>query len=55
MTGQPKISDEMKRMEEEYEPLVPAEKKLIAISLIAGSILLILLILISYTLFPAGH
>jgi hypothetical protein len=37
---------------EEYEPLLPVEKKLIAWSLILGVVLLGILILVSYTFFP---
>jgi hypothetical protein len=53
MNEQPKIADEIKKME--YEPLLPVEKKLIAWSLILGSVLLGILVWISYTYFPAGH
>ncbi|MFA7461659.1 MAG: hypothetical protein WCY59_00780 [Anaerovoracaceae bacterium] len=48
-----KIKDEIEKME--YEPLLPVEKKLIAWSLILGGVLLVVLIWISYTFFPAGH
>jgi hypothetical protein len=51
MTEQPKIADEMKKME--YEPLLPVEKKLIAWSLIIGTALLGILVWVSYTYFPA--
>jgi hypothetical protein len=45
--------EETQRVEvEEYEPLLPVEKKLIAWSLILGVVLLGILILISYTFFP---
>jgi hypothetical protein len=50
MPDEPKISDELKKME--YEPLLPVEKKLIAGSLILGIVLLGLLIWLSNTLFP---
>jgi hypothetical protein len=53
MNEQPKIADEIKKME--YEPLLPVEKKLIAWSLILGTSLLGILVWISYTYFPAGH
>lgn len=53
--AEPKLSEEIKKMEEEYEPLAPAEKKLIATSLILGTVLLGVLIIISYTFFPGGH
>ncbi len=50
MPDEPKISDELKKME--YEPLLPVEKKLIAGSLILGIVLLGLLIWLSNTFFP---
>ncbi len=50
MPDEPKISDELKKME--YEPLLPVEKKLIAGSLILGIVLLALLIWLSNTFFP---
>ncbi len=50
---EPKLSDELKKME--HEPLLPIEKKLVACSLILGVVLLALLIWISYTFFPASH
>ena len=50
MPDEPKLSDELKKME--YEPLLPVEKKLIAGSLILGIVLLGLLIWLSNTLFP---
>jgi hypothetical protein len=47
--------DETKQVEvEEYEPLLPVEKKLIAWSLILGVVLLGILILVSYTFFPGN-
>ena len=55
MAEKPKLSDEIAKMEEEYEPLMPVEKKLIATSLILGTVLLGILIIISYTFFPGGH
>ncbi|MEW6079777.1 MAG: hypothetical protein AB1724_18365 [Thermodesulfobacteriota bacterium] len=51
----PKLSEEIARMAEEYEPLMPVEKKLIAYSLILGTALLGILLLVSYTFFPGGH
>ena len=48
-----KIKDEMEKME--YEPLLPIEKKLIGWSLILGVVLLVVLVWVSYTFFPAGH
>jgi hypothetical protein len=50
---QPKLAEEMKKMES--EPLLPVEKKLIAWSLGLGVVLLGLLIWISHTFFSAGH
>lgn len=55
MTEKPKLSEEISRMAEEYEPLMPVEKKLIATSLILGTALIGILLFISYTFFPAGH
>jgi hypothetical protein len=52
MADQQKIGDELKKMA--YEPLLPVEKKLIAISLILGVGLLGLLVWMSYTFFPHG-
>lgn len=53
MPEEPKLAEELKRME--YEPLLPVEKKLISYSLIIGTVLLGILVLISYTFFPSGH
>ena len=53
MTEEPKLSEELKKME--YEDLLPVEKKLIGYSLILGTVLLGLLVWVSYTFFPAGH
>jgi hypothetical protein len=39
---------------EAYEPLLPVEKKLIAWSLGLGTVLLVILIVISYTFFPGA-
>lgn len=55
MTEKPKLSEEISRMTQEYEPLMPVEKKLIAWSLVIGVALIGALIYISYTMFPAGH
>ena len=41
------ISDEMRRMESEYEPLLPIEKKLIWYTFGIGVVLLVALVLIS--------
>ena len=46
---EPKLVDELKKME--YEPLLPIEKKLIGWSLVLGTGLLLVLILISNFLF----
>ena len=51
MPGEPKFSEELKKME--YEPLLPVEKKLIAGSLLLGIILLGLLVWLSNKFFPA--
>ncbi len=48
-----KIKDAMEKME--YEPLLPVEKKLITWSRVLGVVLLIVLVWVSYTFFPAGH
>lgn len=55
MSEQTKLSEEIARMDQEYEPLLPIEKKLIATSLIVGAVLLGILVIVSYTFFPAGH
>jgi hypothetical protein len=47
-----KIGDELRNMP--YEPLLPIEKKLIGWSLGLGVALLIVLVFISRTFFPAG-
>jgi len=52
---QPKLAEEISKMDQEYEPLAPVEKRLIATSLILGTVLLGILIFISYTFFPGGH
>ncbi len=52
MADEPKLSDELKKME--YEPLLPVEKKLIAGSLLLGIVLLGLLMWISHVFFPGG-
>lgn len=53
MADQPKLSEELKKME--YEPLLPVEKKLIAWSIGTGVILLFVLYWVSTTFFPSGH
>jgi len=55
MAEEPKLSEELKKMEAEYEPLLPIEKKLIVWSLGLGIILLGILVWVSYTFFPASH
>ncbi len=55
MTEKPKFTEELSKMAEEYEPLTPIENKLIAVSLIAGTFLIGLLLWVSYTFFPGGH
>ena len=46
------IRDELRKMPK--EPLLPIEKKLIGWSLGLGAVLMLLLIVISRTYFPAG-
>jgi hypothetical protein len=50
MTHEPKIVDELKKME--YEPLLPIEKTLIVVSLTLGIVLLGLLMWVSRVYFP---
>jgi hypothetical protein len=45
MENKPRIADELERME--YEPLLPAEMWLIAISLLLGVVLLVVFVAIS--------
>ena len=47
---QPKIADELKKIE--HEPMLPAEKQLIAWSIGLGVVLLGVLMWLSYTFFP---
>lgn len=49
------LVDELQKMAEQYEPLLPAEKKLITWSVGLGIIALGLLVWISYTFFPGSH
>ena len=51
MAERPRMGDELDKMEQ--EPFLPAERKLVGWSLIAGVILLGVLVWISYTFFPA--
>jgi len=50
MAPQPKIADELKKME--HEPLLPIEKQLIVGSLVLGVVLLGILMWISRVFFP---
>ena len=47
---EPRISDELRKMESEYEPLLPIEKKLIWYTFSVGVVLLVILVLISRVL-----
>jgi hypothetical protein len=47
-----RLKDEMKRMQ--YEPLLPVEKKLIAMSIGLGIVLLFVFIWMSHTFFPGA-
>jgi hypothetical protein len=53
MADQPKISEEMKKME--YEPLLPVELSLIRWSIGIGVVSLVVLYFVSATFFPGGH
>ena len=44
---EPRLSDEMRKMEDEYEPLLPVENKLIWYTFGAGVVLLVLLVVVS--------
>jgi hypothetical protein len=48
----PKVGDELRKMA--AEPLLPVEKQLIGWSLALGVVLLVILVFISRTFFPAG-
>ena len=52
MEPQPGIGEEMRKIAE--EPLLPVEKRLIGWSLVAGAVLMVILVFISYTFFPAA-
>jgi hypothetical protein len=59
MTQQPAASSQAAEQvvvpeAEPYEPLLPIEKKLIVTSLVLGVVLLLILIVVSYTLFPGS-
>ncbi len=53
MAQEQKIAEELKKME--CELFLPVEKRLIAISLISGLVLLGFFIWTSYRFFPGGH
>ncbi|HTY24212.1 MAG TPA: hypothetical protein VMC85_13850 [Desulfomonilaceae bacterium] len=53
MAEQPKLAEEIQRMQE--EEILPVEKKLIGWSIGLGIVLLGFLVWASYTFFPAGH
>ncbi len=53
MADQPKLSDELKKME--YEPLLPVELTLIRWSIGIGVASLIILYFVSQMFFPSGH
>ncbi|MEI7909526.1 MAG: hypothetical protein WCK77_07800 [Verrucomicrobiota bacterium] len=54
MADTPKIGEELKKMQQDYEPLLPIEKKLIAWSLGIGLVLLVVLYCVSRFL-PDGQ
>ena len=45
--NEPRLGDELRKMEDEYEPLLPIERKLIWYTFGSGIVLLILLVLLS--------
>ena len=45
--AQAALADELKKMQAEYEPLLPVEKKLIGYTFATGVVLLVLLVVIS--------
>lgn len=47
---EPHLTDEMRRMESEYEPLLPIENKLIWYTFGIGVVLLVALVLVSWLL-----
>ncbi len=53
MAEQQKFAEELKKME--FDLFLPVEKKLIAISLISGLVLLGFFIWTSFRFFPGGH
>jgi hypothetical protein len=44
---QPRLAEELKKMEQEYEPLLAVEKKLIGYTFATGIVLLVVLVVIS--------
>ena len=44
---EPRLADELQKMESEYEPLLPIERKLIWYTFATGVVLLVALVLIS--------
>jgi len=52
MEQQTGIGEEMRKIAE--EPLLPVEKRLIGWSLVTGAVLMVILVLVSYTDFPAA-
>ncbi len=44
---QPRLAEELKKMAQEYEPLLGVEKKLIGYTLVCGIVLLVVLVTIS--------
>ncbi len=47
---EPRLSEELRKMEREYEPLLPIESKLIWYTFGTGVVLLVVLVLISRAL-----
>ena len=47
---EPQLTDEMRRMESEYEPLLPIENRLIWYTFGIGVVLLVALVLVSWLL-----
>ncbi len=44
---EPRLADELRKMEDEYEPLLPIERKLIWYTFATGVVLLVVLVLFS--------
>jgi len=53
MADKPNISEEMKKMD--YEPLLPAEKKMIVYNLVIGVVLLTVLVWVNHTFFATSQ